>query len=182
MFMDEERKTYGEMSSKVYDDWDGISEITSLPDYAAHRLADKIVISADSSKLHTAIVCPPTIYGVGRGPANRRGHQLYELARCTLELQKGFQVEAGQAIWTNIHVYDMSKCYLELVKAAVEGGGKASWGEKGYYFTENGEHAWSDISHRVAKVMRIVTNLTSSLGNKFDLAANSSLRKRTGKA
>ena len=152
MFKDTEINAYGESSSKVYDDWDGISEVISLPDHASHRLVDKIVIEADSPGLRTAIVSPPTIYGVGRGPVNRRGHQLYELARCTLERKKGLQVGAGKAYWTNIHVHDMSKCYLGLVRAALQKSEEATWGEQGYYFTENGEHVWGDTSSKVAKV------------------------------
>lgn len=88
-FQDTECKTFGDASTKVYDDWDGVGELTSLPDYAPHRQVDKIVFEAHDPHVRTAIVSPPTIYGVGRGPSNRRGHQLYELARCTLKRGKG---------------------------------------------------------------------------------------------
>ena len=151
LYQDIERKTFGEPSAKIYNDWEGISEITSFPDAAPHRVVDKVIIEADTSKVRTAIVCPPTIYGVGRGPGSQRGHQLYELARCTLEKKRGIQVEAGNSRWTNIHVYDLSKCFLELVESAVRGGSKATWGQEGYYFTENGEHVWGEVSKMVAK-------------------------------
>ena len=151
LYKDIENKTFGEASSKVYDDWNGISEVTSLPDSAPHRIVDKIIIEADSSKVRTAIVCPPTIYGVGRGPGNQRGHQVYELTRCTLEREEGIQVEAGKSHWTNIHVYDLSICYLKLLDAAVQGGAGATWGQEGYYFTENGEHVWGEVSKLVAQ-------------------------------
>ena len=163
MVKDTDAVVYGEEALKVYDDWDGVSEVTSLPDHAAHRLVDKIIIEAESPKLHTAIICPPTIYGIGRGPSNRRGHQLYELARCTLERKKGFQVGSGKTHWTNIHVYDMSRCYLALVKAAMEGGGTASWGREGYYFTENGDHIWGNISKKVAHVSLVYIFVCNSL-------------------
>jgi len=151
-FADTDRKIFGEEAKKVYDDWDGIGEITTLPDHAPHRLVDKTVIGAhsDSPIVYSAIVCPPTIYGVGRGPGSKRGHQVNELARCTLERKQGVQVGTGKTRWPNIHVYDMSDCYLKLVEAAVQGGGKATWNQEGYYFTENGEHMWGDISKVVA--------------------------------
>lgn len=151
---DVERKTYGEEATKVYDDWDGIGEITSFPDSASHRPIDKIVIGANahSPSVKTAIVCPPTIYGVGRGSANKRSHQLPELARCTFERKEGVQVGVGKARWANVHVHDMSDCFLKLVEAAVEGGGRATWGQEGYYFTENGEHFWGALSRLVAQV------------------------------
>lgn len=151
MYQDLERKSFGEPSTKVYDDWDGISEVTSLPDAAPHRAVDKIILDAESAGVRTAIVCPPTIYGTARGPGNQRGHQMNELSRCTLEKKHGIQVEAGQARWTNIHVYDLSKCYLKLVESAVAGGSRATWGKEGYYFTENGEHVWGEMSDFVAR-------------------------------
>ena len=130
LYKDLERKTYGEAATEIYDDWDGIGQVTSIPDFAPHRVVDKLIIEADGPTLKTAIVCPPTIYGVGRGPGSQRGHQVYELAKCTLEKQQGLQVGAGKTFWPNVHIYDMSKCYLELIEAAVEGGGKATWGKE----------------------------------------------------
>lgn len=59
-------KKYGEPDEKVYNDLEGVDELTGLPDEALHRNVDKVVIAAadkfaDSVKV--AIVCPPTIYG-----------------------------------------------------------------------------------------------------------------------
>ncbi len=148
---DIDRKTYGEVSNKIYDDWEGIGEITSLPDHAPHRKNDKNVINADGPKVKTAIVCPPTIYGLGRGPGNQRSHQIPELARSMLEEKKGIQVGEGENIGPHVCIHDLSDCYVKLVEAAVEGGGKATWGKEGYYFAENGELVWGHISKAVAK-------------------------------
>ncbi|KAF1971790.1 NAD(P)-binding protein [Bimuria novae-zelandiae CBS 107.79] len=155
---DTERKTYGEQTAHVYNDWDGIKEITSLPDTFEHRNVDKIVLSAaekNPENIFTAIVCPPCIYGPGRGPDNQRSAQVYELSKATLSRRKGFQVNAGQNIWHEVHVQDLSNVYLGLVTAALQpGGGKATWNEQGYYFAENGEFVWGDISSKVAKIAK----------------------------
>ena len=148
---DIDRKTYGETSTKIYDDWEGLREVTSLPDHAPHRKNDKNVINADGPNVKTAIVCPPTIFGRGRGPGNQRSHQIPELARSMLESKKGFQVGGGENLGPNVYVHDLSDCYVKLVEAAVEGGGKATWGKEGYYFVENGEHIWGHISKATAK-------------------------------
>ena len=134
--------------------------MTSLPDDAPHRVVDKIVLAAGTDhgdKIKTAIVSPPTIYGAGRGPGNKRSHQLPELARCTLEKGQGFQVLAGKTLWCNVHVYDLSDLYLKLVENAAAGeslaewpGKPALWGGEGYYFSENGEHSWGEVSQWVA--------------------------------
>ena len=153
LFADVERKTYGEAATKIYDDWDGIDEVTSLPDVALHRNVDKLVLAAgieNPQTVKTAIVCPPTIYGRGRGPGNQRSHQLPELARCTLEKKHGIQVGEGLTFWPNVHVADLSVAFLKLVEAATQGGGNATWGKDGYYFIENGEHVWGRIAKAVA--------------------------------
>lgn len=122
-----------------------------MPDHAPHRKNDKTVINADSPTVKTAIVCPSTIYGPGRGPGNQRSIQIPELARSILEEKKGLQVGDGENLGPNVYVHDLSDCYVKLVEAAVEGGGKATWGKEGYYFMENGEHIWGHISKAVAK-------------------------------
>ncbi|KAI9851172.1 MAG: hypothetical protein M1838_004281 [Thelocarpon superellum] len=155
-FADMDRGTFGEgKSTKVYDDWDGVTEVTSVPDSALHRNVDQVVLASGQSlkgPLKTAIVCPPTIYGQGRGPANQRSIQLPDLIRLTLERGQAFQVGQGQTYWNEVHVRDLSKVYLALVEDAVAGAGEATWGPKGYYFAEHGEIVWGDVSKKVASV------------------------------
>ncbi|KAI9676195.1 MAG: hypothetical protein M1817_000940 [Caeruleum heppii] len=153
LYQDLDSSTFGEPSSKVYDDWDGVAEVTSLPMHAPHRNVDKIVLDAateHSDTIKSAIVCPPIIYGFGRGPGNKRSHQVPELARCTLQRGEAFHVRAGKAYWNCIHVHDLSKIYLRLLEEAVKTGGTATWGPEGYYFAENGEIVWGDVSRQVA--------------------------------
>ncbi|OCK84020.1 NAD dependent epimerase/dehydratase family protein [Lepidopterella palustris CBS 459.81] len=145
--------TFGIKSEKLFNDLDGIAEITSLPDHAPHRNVDTIVLAAGaepSGKVRTAIVCPSTIYGPGRGPDNKRSIQVYEMAKAVLQRGKGFQVNDGQNIWTQIHIQDLSNAYVRLVEEAVKGGGSATWGAEGYYFVENGDFKWADVATAIA--------------------------------
>ncbi|KAF2755989.1 NAD(P)-binding protein [Pseudovirgaria hyperparasitica] len=148
---DLETGRYGEPSDQVYDDWDGLSVVTSLPDSAPHRIVDKVVLAGASDALKTAIVCPPTIYGLGRGPGNHRSIQAYSMTRTTLKRGKGVRVGKGLNNWTMVHVHDLSGLFLTLVEAAARGGGKAAWGAEGYYFAENGEFLWGEVSEAIAK-------------------------------
>jgi hypothetical protein len=96
---DGETKTYGEPPSQPpYDDLENVSGLTGLPDSAFHRDVDKIVLESASDAVKTAIVCPPTIYGPGRGPVNKRSRQVYHLARITLELGQAPQVGRGLTV------------------------------------------------------------------------------------
>lgn len=155
---DYERKSYGVSNEKVYDDWDGIKEVTSIPDVALHRNVDKIVLAASEQypgKVYTAIVCPPCIYGPGRGPDNQKSVQVYRMARAILQRGKGFQVEGGKNIWTQVHVQDLSQVYVSLLEASLyPGGGKATWNQEGYYFAESGAFAWGDIAKAIAKAAK----------------------------
>ena len=157
MVGDMESKIFGEGSSKIYNDWDGISELTNMRDGAPHRHVDKLILEAgitQSDKIKTAIVCPPTIYGPGRGPGNQVSQQIPSLAVATLQNGRGFQVGAGKAFWNSVHVHDLSDVYLKLVEAAAAGGGKATWGAEGYYLAENAEFVWGDIGLKVGAYAR----------------------------
>ncbi|RDW64494.1 uncharacterized protein DSM5745_09905 [Aspergillus mulundensis] len=156
-FDSEVRKVHGEHDDKVFNDYVGVSELTNLPADAFHRNVDKIVLKtgvehADSVK--TVIVCPPTIYGRGRGPVALRGRQVYELAKFVLEEKYIPVIGRGLARWNNVHVYDLSQLFDSLVKAALDPkrkDDKEIWGEKGYLLAENGEHVWSDLAKLVGE-------------------------------
>ena len=138
------------LSAHVYDDLERVDEVTSLPSAAPHRPTDGVALAAHERGVRAAVVCPPTIYGACRGPAGGRGHQAYELARCTLQRGAGIRVNDGLARWTNVHVRDLSDVFVRLVEAAAAGGGAATWGPRAYYFAEHGEHVWRDVAEWVA--------------------------------
>ncbi|KAH8690211.1 putative nucleoside-diphosphate-sugar epimerase [Talaromyces proteolyticus] len=154
-FADSDRQVYGEYDDKVYDDWDRVDELTHLPDHAFHRNVDKIVLEAGTKfadKVKTAVLCPPTIYGPGRGPVNQRSRQVNALARATIQLKFAPILGAGKSVWNNVHVHDLSNLFVLLADAAIAGkNDNGLWGANAYYLVENGEHVWGDISHAVAK-------------------------------
>ncbi|KAF2084526.1 NAD(P)-binding protein [Saccharata proteae CBS 121410] len=144
-------RSFGNPSTKIHDDTTNLPTVLSLPAPSLHTNVDRIVLAAPSP-IKQAIVCPPTIYGQGRGPANQRSLQLPGLAHVTLQRGKGFMVGEGRNLWCGVHVHDLSALYLLLVEAAAAGGGNATWGsEHGFYFAENGEFAWGDVSRAVAR-------------------------------
>ncbi|OJJ44218.1 hypothetical protein ASPZODRAFT_101064 [Penicilliopsis zonata CBS 506.65] len=155
IFADLDKGVFGEAGDKIYDDWDGVEELVNLPAHAFHRNVDEIVLATQEKTggaVRTALVCPPTIYGRGRGPLSQRGRQVYSLAQMTLLLNKAPIIGAGKAIWNNIHLYDLSDLWILLVEAALAGrSDEGLWGSKAYYLTENGEHAWGTLAHQLAQ-------------------------------
>ena len=152
-YPDIERHSFGEAATKVFDDIADIEEIRSFPDYAPHRPVEKIVLAGHESNgttLHTAIVCPPTIVGEGRGPGNRQSIQLPLLARTALKRKIALYVGPGEAYLTSVHVSDLSNLFLRLFDATVVRSDSVTWDEEGYYFANAEEHRWGEISKRIA--------------------------------
>ncbi|KAL1861890.1 hypothetical protein Plec18170_000713 [Paecilomyces lecythidis] len=149
-----QNRTFGEPSSKSYGDIDDSAEITDLiSQYSSIRVIDNYILglARSSSKLKTALVFPPIIYGNGRGPINQRSIQVPELARVTLQNRTGFQVGRGLNTWSNIHITDLSQLSLKLVEKAVANAGGQLWAEDGLYFPENGAISFRDIGLLVAQ-------------------------------
>jgi nucleoside-diphosphate-sugar epimerase len=152
---------FGEaLSEKVYNDLDGVHELLSMPEDAPHHFSDKVVLRAaeQTKSVQTAIVCPPAIYGAGRGPDNQRSVQIPELCAATIKNEFTPKINAGQAWWNFVHVHDLSALYLLLVEKAAAGGitadweGKpATWGKEAYYLCENEEHIWEEVSGWIAE-------------------------------
>lgn len=159
---DQRACSYGIERTKEYNDWEGVSELVNLPADAVHRNVDEIILGASKcnpTAVKTAIVCPPTIYGPGRGPGNQKSIQAYLLAAAVLKRKRGFLVGAGENVWHQVHIQDLSKIYMILAESAAAGGGKATWNEEGYYLAENGPFLWGDIQRAVAQAafdMRLI--------------------------
>lgn len=153
-----ESETYGEPpSQEPYNDLEGVGGLTGLPDSAFHRDIDKLVLSAGSETVKTAIICPPTIYGAGRGPGNQRSRQVYNLVKNTLEKGQAPVLGKGLTEWDHVHVHDLSALFVLLAEAAVSYPNKDDldsklWGAEGYFLAENGHHVWGEISKEVGRV------------------------------
>lgn len=155
-FDSEVKKSFGEKDDKVFNDLDGVDELVNLPAAAFHRNVDEIVLNTGTKYdfVKTAIICPPTIYGKGRGPISGRGRQVYELASFILKEQYCPRIGKGLSRWNNVHVHDLSRVFELLVQAALDPSMNENseiWGAHGYFLTENGEHVWGDLSAAVGE-------------------------------
>lgn len=129
--------TFGQKTTKVYDDMKDIDEIHSIITRNPKRVVDNLIVTQDPSKVKAALIIGPHIYGGGRGPLNNRSVQAPEITRATFELNEGFRLNAGKNNWSNVHVHDLSDLIVSLVDAAAEGKPDL-WNKDGIYFPENG--------------------------------------------
>ncbi|KAF2492336.1 NAD(P)-binding protein [Lophium mytilinum] len=146
----------GKLNPKVWSDIFDIDAITSLPDSALHRNVDKIIQSAAVAHediLKTAIVCPPDIYGTGRGLVRTRSVYMPVFLEESVKLGATFYAGNGTNTRSWVHIEDLMIIYLELVEAAVTGGGKAEWGLQGYYFAATHEAAQLDIAKAAGSIL-----------------------------
>jgi nucleoside-diphosphate-sugar epimerase len=158
---DETYKRFGQppFPGEVYDDIDDIHRILTLPDQAYHRDCDRIVLSANHSpgSIKTAIVGPPTIYGLGRGPVNTRSIQVYALARFALEKGYAPYVGTGKVEWDNVHIHDLSDLFVTLTEAALDPSKNKDpdlFGSGAYYFAEHGTHVWGEVAGWIAEEVK----------------------------
>lgn len=53
----------------------------------------------------------------------------------------------GLTCWNNVHVADLARCFQLLVETAVKHNNNPElWVGRGYFFVENGEHQWGELS------------------------------------
>ncbi|KAG7903868.1 hypothetical protein KL935_000007 [Ogataea polymorpha] len=140
--------------SKEYSDVKDIDEINSLPDSQPHRPADKLVQTIQDSNpeyIKTAIVSPPTIFGIGSGFDNKTSVQIPYLVKSVVRVGHNFTVYDGNTAWSHVHIDDLAALYTLIVKKFVAEESFPS-GYKGYYFAADGTpHVWKDVSVAVSK-------------------------------
>ncbi|OAA70113.1 NAD(P)-binding domain protein [Akanthomyces lecanii RCEF 1005] len=145
--------SYGNASSKVYNDVADASELRDIIASSPKRVVDRLVtnLSASQPSVRTAIIYGPIIYGLGNGPVNQRSIQMPSLAKATL--QNGFAPHVGKGLsaWSNVHVSDIAQLVLKLVAASQHSTDQKSlWNKDGIYFADAGKISFGDIARKIA--------------------------------
>ncbi|KAG0237340.1 hypothetical protein BGW42_001260 [Actinomortierella wolfii] len=139
-------------SNEIYSD-DQPDKILGLPDINIHRDVELVALDP---KLHAHadvyIVSPPTIWGVGTGPSNRHSIQVPVHVRNAIKQRKAYRVGQGLNRWSKVHVEDLADFYTLLTVKSVQdqSSNVLPKGREGYYFVENGEFAWGDVTKVIA--------------------------------
>ncbi|KAL4247620.1 NAD(P)-dependent Metabolic Enzyme [Abortiporus biennis] len=147
-------------SSIVYHD-DDPKQIESLAPTQPHRNVDLAIVEADKhGYVKTYIILPSTIYGIASNPLVKAGiqnpisQQIPKLIRVALERDgEAGMVGKGLSIWPSVHIDDISQLYITLFDYIVNNPETTPHGREGFYFGENGEHEWYEISKEIASVL-----------------------------
>ncbi|KAF7338105.1 NAD(P)-binding protein [Mycena venus] len=152
---------FGVLNPRVWSDVDDIEEIAALPENRIHRHVDKIVFEAAATHgahIHTAIMCPPDIYGKGHGPRITQSFMVPFFYDSILAHKSAFYVAKGENTRSLVHIQDVMSLYVSVVEEAVSsletGTVRAEyWGKNGFYFNSSSELAWKDAAVATGKLM-----------------------------
>ena len=138
------------------------------------------VLTLKSGYCRTYLICPGTIYGtpknqlVDAGLQNQHSIQIPLLIKGSLDRGQAGVVGKGLALWPDVHVDDgqfrfllailpirisrlrflVADQFIALYDTIVKNGpDNVDHGVKGYYFSENGEHSWHELSVAIGQAM-----------------------------
>ncbi|PLB36089.1 NAD-dependent epimerase/dehydratase family protein [Aspergillus candidus] len=147
-------KNFGQPGAKIYNDLHGIQEIHNILDASPQRAVDHLLrgMHPINSRVRTAMVYGPLIYGKGRGPVNQRSIQIPDLAKATLQHGHGLHLGRGLNAWNTIHISDLTALIVKLVVESSRTSNPELWNENGVFFAESGKMTFGDIGRRIATV------------------------------
>ncbi|KAL0486988.1 NAD(P)-binding protein [Acrasis kona] len=142
---------------------------------APHRDVDILVLNASKTgDVDIAIICPCMIYGVAEGNTfNQRSQQIPLTINAAIKEGKVYYVGKGKHVWNNVHVLDLADLFLLLLRKIQEG--KAPIGTDGYYFAENGENDFIEITTAISNELKkngLQAEPASSEGKEFEIWGN----------
>jgi len=151
VLLDLKEGVLGEKGSEVWNEAT-LGDIDGIGKDRLHREVDIEVLKAgDSGRIDTAIICPPLIYGTGSGPFNTHSYQLPGLVQTAILHKQAYHGGKGLNVWNNVHVLDLADLYAVLLENALQG--KAPVNRDGYYFAENGELNFLELTDEIARVL-----------------------------
>lgn len=116
---------------------------TPTADKAARVAIDELVLAAASRGIRSAVLCNTLIYGHALG-LPRDSVQLPRLLRQAQKSGVVRHVGRGLNIWSNVHIEDVVALYLLALEKTPAGT---------FYFVENGEASFRDMTAAMAKAL-----------------------------
>jgi hypothetical protein len=147
----------GKLNPKVWSDISSLAEIRDLPHNALHRNTEIILhdtVRRYSDKIKVAVMCPPDIYGKGKGLAKTHSALIPMYVQEIKRLGgKVFYYGEGTNSRSWVHIDDLMRVYLKVIEAAVSGNALDYFGDNGYHFAGTQEHSQLDVATAVGKIL-----------------------------
>lgn len=153
-----EEEHLGKLNPKIWSDISSLDEIKSLPAHALHRNTEVILhetVRDYSGKVKIAVMCPPDIYGKGKGLVKTRSAFVPMFINEVQKLDgKVFYYGEGTNTRSWVHIDDLMKVYLKVVEAAASGETTEYFGNNGYYFAGTQEHSHLDVAKAAGIILQ----------------------------
>lgn len=132
----------GELQERIYTQEDVWPGRTWTPDgEKASRVAiDRLVLSASTQGVRSVVLCNTLIYGTGTG-IHKDSVQVPLLLNTARSTGRARHVGAGNNVWSHVHVDDVADLYVRALESAAPGS---------FYFVENGESSFKEITSAIA--------------------------------
>jgi nucleoside-diphosphate-sugar epimerase len=147
----------GKLNPKVWSDISSLAEIQGLPYTALHRNTETILhntVGLYGDKINIAIMCPPDIYGKGKGLAKTHSAlvpmYVKEIKRLGGQV---FYYGEGTNTRSWVHIDDLMRVYLKVIEAAASGNTAEYFNENGYHFASTQEYSQLDVAKVVGRTM-----------------------------
>ncbi|KAK3626054.1 hypothetical protein LTR56_020067 [Elasticomyces elasticus] len=148
---------HGKLNPKIWSDLTSLEEIRSLPADTLHQNTETIIHNAIRDypgKINIAIMCPPDIYGKGKGLV--KTHSVF-----VPMLVQGIKALGGKVFFygegTNtrswVSMDDLMVLYLKVVQASASGDVAGYFNNSGYFFAGTQEHSHLDIVTVTGKIL-----------------------------
>ena len=105
----------------------------------------KQILEAADKNIHTVILCPSLIYGIGRG-VSLDSMQVPWLINVAKKYGGAKHIGSGGNRWSNVHLDDLVDLYLLAMDKAPPGS---------FYFVENGENSMRDVCGAINRTMGV---------------------------
>ncbi|KAG9185629.1 hypothetical protein G6011_06960 [Alternaria panax] len=146
----------GKKNPKTWSDISSLAEICQLPPTALHRNTETILhdtIAKHGDRINIAIMCPPDIYGKGKGLAKTQSALIpFFIKEVKNNGSKVFYLNQGTNTRSWVHIDDLTRLYLHVVEAAASNS-KDAFNENGYYFASTQEHSQFDVAKTTGEIL-----------------------------
>jgi hypothetical protein len=146
---------YGVAAPRVYGDVDDAADIISLPHDRIHAAVEQqIIAEGERLNVRTAILSPPAVDGLGRGPVKQEGY-FGVYVDTVIKHGRAFVINQGKKVASQVHVSDVSSAVELLVERALSmpQTNTIGWGKDDYYFVEAEELPFVVQAESVARLL-----------------------------
>jgi nucleoside-diphosphate-sugar epimerase len=133
-------KSAGEYSHKIYHE---DTPLDALPEKIVRTAIHRQVLAAAHDGVHSVVICPPLIYGRGKG-LNPHSVQIPKMIQQAQKHGVVRYIGKGEHVWSTLHIDDVVDAYVLALEKSPAGS---------FFYLENGEANFQAITASIGKLL-----------------------------